>query len=141
MEAWEIQQRIRILKERRTEYQNEIIKLEGKIERIKSEQTIKDRQKQHISSYYYSNRTNVGLLLEELQGNAIKQALGEYSEIFGTGKEENVSSNIEMVKYYLTKNEENINERIECAKNNISSINWDIYCYEQQLAEMESEVL
>ena len=141
MEAWEIQQRIRILKERREEYQNEIIRLKGKRERIKSEQTIKDRQKQHISNYYSVNRTNAGLLMEGLQGNAVKLALGEYSEIFGSGKEENVSSNIEMVKYYLTKNEENINERIEYAKNDISSINWDIYCYEQQLAELESEVL
>ncbi len=141
MEAWEIQQRIRILKERRDEYQNEITRLKGKKERIKSEQTIKDRQKQHISNYYSSNRSNAGLLLEDLQGNAIKLALGEYSEIFGTGKEENVFSNIEMIQHYLTKNEENINERIECTKTNISSINWDIYCYEQQLAELESEVL
>ncbi|MBQ9936619.1 MAG: hypothetical protein IJO70_12290 [Lachnospiraceae bacterium] len=141
MEAWEIQQRIRILKERRDEYQNEITRLKGKKERIKSEQTIKDRQKQHISNYYSSNRSNAGLLLEDLQGNAIKLALGEYSEIFGTGKEENVFSNIEMIQHYLTKNVENINERIECTKNNISSINWDIYCYEQQLAELESEVL
>ena len=141
MEAWEIQQRIRILKERRDEYQNEITRLKGKKERIKSEQTIKDRQKQHISNYYSSNRSNAGLLLEDLQGNAIKLALGEYSEIFGTGKEENVFSNIEMIQHYLTKNVENINERIECTKNNISSINWEIYCYEQQLAELESEVL
>lgn len=141
MEIWEIQQRIRILKERRDEYQNEIIRLKEKREHIKSEQTIKNRQKQHISNYYSVNRTNAGLLWEELQGNTVKLALGEYSEIFGTVKEENVFSNLEMVQHYLTKNEENINERIECAKNNISSINWDIYCYEQKLAELESEVL
>ena len=42
MEIWEIQQRIRILKERRDEYQNEIIRLKEKREHIKSEQTIKN---------------------------------------------------------------------------------------------------
>lgn len=140
MEVWELQQRIRVLKERRKEYQNDIIKLKSRRERIKSEQNRKNRQKLHIANYYSKNRTNASILGVDIQGNAVHMVLGEYSEIFGTMKEENVFSSLEMVQYYLKKNEENINDKIEFAESNIVSIDRDIYCYKKQLIEMEREV-
>lgn len=140
MDKWEIQQRIRNLEWRKDSLQAEITKLEAKKERINLEHSRKIRQMNKVSSFHIGKRTNAGLLIDGVEGVAISKAVERFGNIYGTANEEKITSNLRNAQFYLKKNCEKIDEKIEDARADISSINWQIYSYKKDLENMESEV-
>lgn len=140
MEAWEIQQKINGLKWRRSELESEISQLEDKKEYLQKEYSRKTRQASQMSSFYAKKRSDALTLKGDAKGNAVLQMLDQYGIAYGAGNEEKIASSIRSVQAYLKSNCDNIDERIEYARGRISSINWEIYCYEKDLRNMESEV-
>ncbi len=139
MDKWEIQQRINTLRWRRTELEDEISNLENKREYIELEFDKKQRQARQLSVFYQKKRNYISALADVAQGNAVTKLISECGNIYGTSKEENIASNLCNVRSYLKSNCNKIDERIEDAKNSISSIDWQIYCYEKDLMNAESE--
>lgn len=140
MDKWEIQQRIRNLESRKSELESEISRLEEKRGRIELEHSRKMRQINQVSSFYSGRRTNAGLLRDGVQGVAISKAVERFGSIYDATNEGNLISNLRSAQSYLKKNCEKIDERIESARNDISSLNWQIYCYKKDLENVESEV-
>lgn len=140
MDKWEIQQRIRNLEWRKDSLQTEITKLEEKKNRIKLEHSRKLRQMNKVSGSFGGKRVKAEILAGGVEGVALTKAVGKFGTIYGITNEDSITSNLKNAQSYLEKNCEKIDERIEDAKTDISSIDWQIYCYRKDLEDMESEV-
>lgn len=141
MEAWEIRQQIRNLEFRKDELEAEISRLEGKKDRVKLEHSRKGRQITQLSGFYSRRRTNASILQDGVNGVAVSKAAAKFGNIYSTTEEENITSKLRSAQMYLKKTCEKIDEQIESSRSDISSINWQIYCYKKDLDDMESEVL
>lgn len=141
MERWEIQRQIRNLEYRKDELEAEISRLESKRGRVELEHSRKGRQISQVSSFYLRRRTNASVLQGGVNGVAVSKAIARFGNIYNTTEEGKITSKLRSAQAYLKKTCEKIDEQIESARSDISSINWQIYCYKKDLNDMESEVL